>query len=64
MDKNAKKTLFDGKGIVEEKWKIIQKLQMQKKGVEAEQLKWWMKITFQLQLNTQEAIKTFNDLNK
>jgi hypothetical protein len=64
-DKNAKKTLFDGEGIVEEKMKNNSEIANAEKRTRSRAIKMVMKIIFKLQLNTQkEAIKNLSDLNK
>ena len=65
MDKNAKKTLFDGKGIVEEKMKNNSDIVNAEKRSRSRAIKMVNEDNFPAVIeHTKEAIKTFNDLNK
>ena len=64
QDKNAKKTLFDAEGIIEEKMKENPEIGNAEKRIEAA-IKMVGEDNFQAAIDhTKEAIKTFNDLNK
>jgi len=64
-DKNAKRTLFDGKGIVEEKMKNNSEIANAEKRSRSRAIKMVNEDNFPAAIeHTKEAIKTFNELNK
>jgi hypothetical protein len=64
-DKNAKKILFDGKGIVEEKIKNNSESVNAERRSRSRAIKMVNEDNFQAAIeHTKEAVKTLNDLNK
>ena len=65
MNKNAKKTLFDGMDIVEEKMKNNSEIANAEKRSRSRAIKMVNEDNFPAATeHTKEAIKTLNDLNK